>query len=241
MLRDHLAPTHTTWFAHRHTVCKQLQELLEPGDIFVRQGNHTVCNGLIHFSRFVEWLTKSPYSHASLVYKVDDDVLLAEVSDYGMKRIFLIDWLDEIQGQDFLIIRYNGGLPLDKVIQTAEEYIRLDLPYNTSLDYTKPDSLYCIQFIYKCFENAGIELPPGQCLKDMRNWKPWLLPVANVLNYNIEMPMYIIGDEQVGLLSSDKLCKYMHVRLSKIESGMQISPFDMELHAKSRIRKMKVA
>ena len=229
LLRNRLAPKHTKWFNYRHQVASQLKPFLRPGDIFVRKGNH-VFNYFVHFSRFVEWLTKSKYSHASLVYRVEaDDVVLAEVSDYGVRRIYLLDWLDELQGSDFLVLRYNGS-PYGsyEIIEAATHFIRLDLPYNTDLDLEKQNSLYCVQFIYKCFECAGISLAPGKSLEEMPNWKSWLKLIARLLSYPINKPIYFVGNEEVGLLSSKSLSKVMHVKLSEVKQGKALLPCSLD-------------
>jgi hypothetical protein len=219
MLRDFIAPRHTSWFPYRHEVAKQLLSILKPGDVFVRKGNHTVAH-IIPFSGFVEWLTNSPYSHATLVYEVTDtDVLLAEVSDYGMRRIYLIDWLDEVNGPDFQVLRYNGFPPLvtNKLIKQARKYIAADMPYNTALDYEQDNTLYCVQFIYKCFESASVQLAPGKSLKEMPRWNYFLRILARILRYDTDKPMYFVGNEKMGMLSSDTLFTLAHVKLEEIK------------------------
>ena len=222
-LRELLTPQVSPFRKYRHEIIKQLQPILKSGDILLRDGQHYML-GVLPFSRFVQWLTNSKYAHCSLVYENIEEPLLAEISNVGMQRQFLIDWLDEVYGKDFLVLRCDKSTQscMDKVYLRAKELVRQDPFYNVNLNLLDTETLYCVQFVYECYRSAGIELAPPLALGKLPNWNTWCKILNKFFRFDENQLMYFVGNKDIGLMSSNCMKIVCKVSLKNFQVGMGI-------------------
>ena len=189
------------WWPVRHEVVNDLHPALAPGDILVRLGDARILGGLLNFSKFIAFLTGSPYSHAALVVAVaDDGAIVADVNETGLRRQFLIDWLDDVRGPDFLVMRHRRhAAAAPKVLQEARFLLGLDPGYAGSFDQDEEAgdfrraSLYCVQLVTVCYARAGFPLAEPVRLRDLRRWGPWLLPIHALAAIPSTRPIFHAG------------------------------------------------
>jgi hypothetical protein len=169
------------WMPHRKFAAEQMRKMdVKPGDILCRLGNGYLF-GVFWFSNFIANVTHSRYSHAAMITDVyEDDIVIIDVSNNGMRRQFAAEWTDEVWGQDILVVRYNGD-PL----------IPLSAAENVSL----------------CDE-VPINKLPGW--KRRYNWFAKLNGIKPI------SPVFCVGNENIGLLSSKDLVKVGRIVLPTI-------------------------
>lgn len=206
LTKDEIGP----WWPYRHYVYDELQAMgVKPGDIFCREGN-AFLYGFFPFSKFICYLTGSKYSHAAIAIDTKEDILLADVDRGGLNRAFIYDWCNAIRGNDFSVLRYNGAYGNEKAIpalavENAKKLIKLD-PRKES-DFKDDDSInfYCVELVCWCYLRAGILLCKDVPIKDLPGWKKWLNPIAKLEGIDYNHPVWCVGNEKIGLMSSPAL------------------------------------
>ena len=202
-----------TSYPQRFEIVKQLQPILKTGDVLFRQSK-TIALGFLPFSQMVGWLTKSQFSHASIVYVNDGQVFLVELDEVGTYQLRLTDWLDFCQGTNrhFAAYRIDSltdemRVPLKKEI---ENYLDLDPDYDPT--YNTPN--YCTGSVAYLLESVGanpfVPMMPSQALTKVQYF------FFNIFNGLIKKttgkgfgssPYYFPGNDKIGMLASSGISK----------------------------------
>ena len=196
----------------RFEIVEQLKYLpIKTGDIFYRASNAKGPLGL-PFSRIVARLTKSRYSHAAMALVEDEDVYVLEINDRGTLKYRLIDWIDTCYTGELSVYRLKSLT--EEIKDDIEVEMRKVLNRDPDYDFTFSDDkkYYCTEVVASIYNKIGIELVEPERIKDvLSKWKYFLLSVGNLIISSIsdcKLPLdnklYYIGNENQGLMSSDK-------------------------------------
>jgi len=192
------------------------ENLLETGDILVRLGNARGPFG-IPFSWLVMKLSRSLYSHADLTLLENGTVYVANVGENGTAKITFAAWMKEVQQHRYAFYR----VPIaDKV--RLKSLIKKLLKEDAAYDYTfaDPNKHYCVEAVACVYERAGTRLCDPKPLKDilspMAYWFVvpinWLVKKLTGKGFDMKQPVYFVGNEMIGLLSSPLIVK-LYARL----------------------------
>jgi Permuted papain-like amidase enzyme, YaeF/YiiX, C92 family len=198
------------WWSHRHKIYDELYKIgIKPGDILCRRGN-AVVYGFFPFSDFICYLTGSKYSHAALVIDTKDDILMADVSTAGLRRQFIYDWLDEVRGEDFVVMRYNGKHGNEQeipklAVENAKKLIKIDPMREEAFKDYDISQFYCVELVCWCYLRAGVNLCEEVPICNLPNWKNFLKVVARIEGIDYNQPVWCVGNEKIGLLASKHL------------------------------------
>lgn len=209
------------WLPHRRFVVDKMKELdVRPGDILCRLGNAYMC-GFFWFSRFIACITHSRYSHAAMITDVNDEIVIVDISQNGLRRQFVPEWTDDVWGDDILIVRYNGDpfIPLAAVdnVKSIESTIS---GYDDT--FAEDGKFYCTELIHWSYLRAGINLCDETVIRNLPGWKWRYNWLARLNGININTPVLCVGNKKLGLLSSAELIKVGRIVLpsTRRQSGL---------------------
>jgi len=205
-----LSPLH----GNRHEISKIIDEIGLTGDIFLRLGNEKYLG--ISFSHLVARATKSEFSHAAIGIKQYGHMWAIEQNGFGCSLQRIVDHIDlALSGRLFIVrlkdINEDIIARLDKSIT---KYLDQDPDYNFNF---QPDTgkYYCTQAVAHMYEDAGITLvKPEMPGKLMDNLAKFLVPPINSIFklaskgqrcLPMDIPVYIVGNKEHGILSSPLL------------------------------------
>ncbi len=195
-------------YKHRFDIVNKLKQIVKTGDLIYRRGD---ARGPLNlpFSALVCRLTKSKFSHASMLFWVGDEIHVLEICENGTMQLRLIDWLDFCVTEDLIVARLKNSE--DKIPQMKSEIYSI-LKHDPDYDYNflETSKFYCTESVNHIAELVGIPIMKPELLKDIIPWwaKPgfWLgnlffkLFTGKSLPYNV--PLYYIGNETKGMLAS---------------------------------------
>ena len=195
-----------------------LKEVLKEGDIIFRLSSTQLLGGLVDFSKEIANATKSDFSHAVLVYKIENnEVILADVTPAGVTKRFLVDWyLDKSTNIVVKRVRskYRRLIPI--VLNEATKIIKKDVLYD---DHFIPDDdkFYCTELVDHCFRIIGHPLANRIKIKDWPNYN--LLVFFGCLFGNIDAnnEVVVAGNEEIGIFSSSMLETVLDLRRTKCQ------------------------
>jgi hypothetical protein len=205
----------------RFEIVEQLKYLpIKTGDILYRASNAKGPLGL-PFSRIVARLSKSRYSHAAMALVEDEDVYVLEINDRGTLKYRLIDWIDTCYTGELSVYRLKSLT--GEIKDNIEVEMRKVLNRDPDYDFTFSDDkkYYCTEVVAVIYNKIGMELIKPERIKDViSKWKYFLLSVGNLIISSIsdcKLPLdnklYYIGNENQGLMSSDKTKLVYHYKL----------------------------
>jgi len=208
----------------RFEIVEQLKYLpIKTGDIFYRASNAKGPLGL-PFSKIVARLTKSRYSHAAMALVEDEDVYVLEINDRGTLKYRLIDWIDTCYTGELSVYRLKNLT--EEIMDDIEVEIRKILRKDSDYDFTFSDDkkYYCTEVVAAIYDKIGIKLVEPERIKDvLSKWKYFVLSVGNLFismisdcRLPLEKKLYYIGNENQGLMSSDKTKLVYHYKLSQV-------------------------
>ena len=103
-------------YEKRKQLLANLEKLnLKTGDIVFNSSNVKGPFG-IPFAKWVQKYTNSKYSHATIMYVDKDEYYAIDVSDYGTRKLRVLDWFDNWEGIDFCVYRLKNINVFDKDI-----------------------------------------------------------------------------------------------------------------------------
>lgn len=212
-----LAPIETGPYWHaRQYVDDEMRRLnVKPGDIVCRLGN-SVVYGFFWFSKFIANLTGSNYSHAGMVISVDEeDILLADVNTTGLRRQFLVDWVDDVRGDDILVLRHNDPVVARLAVENAKAVISLDPKYDSEfLDNDDGKNFYCVELVSWCYLRAGVLLCKEVPICELPGWKKRYNLFAKTHGIDVMKPVWCVGNKDIGLISSPYLTEVGRISLN---------------------------
>lgn len=184
-----------------------VQPLLKEGDIIFRLSQTKLLGGLIDFSKTVANGTESDFSHAVLVYRVlDDGVILADITNTGVARKYLIDWIMDGPTTNVVVKRlkseYSSYLPI--VLYNLRQKIDEDVLYDTKFN-SADNKYYCTELVDECFRLADCPLANKLKIKDFPKYNWFFALSCFVGGIDVNAKVVVVGNDKIGLFSSDKL------------------------------------
>lgn len=198
---------------HRFEILKDLMAIpIQTGDIIYRHGD---ARGPLNlpFSKLVSRLTKSRFSHASMIIMQHGEPFVLEVGENGTMQFRLIDWVDDTVTDELMVSRLNDLTP--EILFKIEEEIKTILKNDPDYDYTftDPDKFYCTESVNFIAERVGRPICKPELIKDIVPKRVW--PIFKVINFffkivarksiPFDIPFYYVGNKERGMMSSKAL------------------------------------
>lgn len=203
----------------RFKIVKELKSLpVETGDIFYRQSD--VKFMLVPFSRLISRLSKSPYSHASIALVENNEIYIVEVNDQGCLLLRLIDWISTCAGKEFSVYRLKEDKP-EVLEKNIREFLEADPDYDFT--FNSDEKFYCTESVAYIYKKSGIELVEPELIKNkVPKWFYYLVfvPINWTIfkltgkGFPINIPLYFVGNEKHGLMSSNKTKLIWKIKLN---------------------------
>lgn len=195
----------------RFEIVQSISDQIKTGDIFFRLGSEKFL--LFSFSKLVAKLTNSFWSHASIAVVKESGVWLIEVNDRGTLEYRLIDWIDLCSSGSFAVYRVKN-LSEEQTLaikQECDSFLKSDPDYDFTFNH--PDKFYCTESVVEIYKRCNIEIVKPSLIKELVN--PFSYRIMAAINWVVskfydkslplDVPVYVVGNEQKGMLSSDKL------------------------------------
>lgn len=206
-------------YQKRKMIMEELRNMpLETGDIFYNGSNVRGPLG-IPFGKLVQYFTDSIYSHATMVLIENDEYYAIDVSDYGCRKLRMIDWFDNWYVEDFMVVRLKEKKEDDDYNFQCAIYKFLDEDPSYDFTFTGKDSYYCTESVKRMYGECGYDLGGSFLVKDIVS--KWFYPILQfgslitkiTSNSSLptNVPITIVGNETKGMLSSPltkKIIKY---------------------------------
>ena len=192
-----------------HQIKDAIEPLLQPGDLVFRLGTARIAGGL-NFSRMIAGITNSDFSHAVLIYKIDNgEAIIPDISALGLQRFYLVDWL--MDGNQNIVVKrlrpeYRHLIPA--VLGNLEKIIETDPLYDDRLGAIEDDRFYCLEVVDYCFRQAGLILAPKIAMKNLPNFLEYAIItcIGEVFaGIDSSVPITVAGNDSIGLFSSPYL------------------------------------
>jgi len=192
---------------------------LKTGDILYRKGDSRGPFN-IPVSKLIAVLTDSYYSHASIVLKEGNVTYVVEVSENGTDKITLEKWECWCVENFYSVYRLNQKIDENKVRRQIDLFLKLDPDYDSNFD--DPNKSYCTESVAEILFNAGYyNLFTPKKIKDIITFRiycimyPLNFVVKTLTGKGLPMnkPLYFVGNEKKGMLSSNRLHKVKDVYL----------------------------
>jgi hypothetical protein len=206
------------WWSARKYVFQKMKEFgVKPGDILCRKGN-AYTYAMFPFSEFICYLTGSEYSHAALVVDTsDDDILIADVNTTGLRRQFLVDWCDDVRGNNVSILRYNGNEAVVKLaVENTKTILRLDPSHGEFLDNESDNNFYCVELVIWAYLRSGVLLCEDIPICKLPKWRRGYNFLARLHGVDYNASVWCVGNKDFGLLSSPHLSEVGKIPYSSI-------------------------
>lgn len=195
-------------------------EEMMTGDVLYRKSD-ALGPFCIPFSKLVAILSKSLYSHASIVVKENGFTNVLDVGEHGITKLPLEKWECWCVEQAYSVYRLREGANKDEIVREVNQLIDSNPEYNFTFD--DPDKVYCTESVVKIYERAGhkdIFVPVR--IKDVVPF--WVLciikPISGIIKLltgkglSFSEPLYFVGNEDQGMMSSVRMHKIKDVYLN---------------------------
>jgi len=206
-------------YEKRKQLLDNLKKLnLKTGDIVFNSSNVKGPFG-IPFAKWVQKYTNSKYSHATIMYVDKDEYYAIDVSDFGTRKLRVLDWFDNWDGVDFCVYRLKNINVFDE-LNFKDAIVRfLDEDPSYDFNFNDPNKFYCTESVKEIYLNCGYDLGGSYLLKDIVPW--WFCQI--ILRFNIlfkwfsdsslpsDTPIIIVGNEKKGMRASpliEKIYEY---------------------------------
>jgi hypothetical protein len=185
---------------------------IRTGDILVRAGNAKGPFGL-PFSKLVQICTKSKYSHASIAFLEFGSVYLLETNENGTSRSTLKDWIEGSTDGHYAVYRsyqINQKKVKEEIYKKIKERPLYDYRFNDDNKY------YCVELVVDILKKSEVEIAPPKLPREVLPWWAYYFlfyPINYIIGkltnqcFPTDIPLYFVGNEKSGLISSDTLSK----------------------------------
>lgn len=197
-------------YEKRKEIMREIRSLgLQTGDIFYNGSNVRGPLG-IPFGGLVQYFTDSKYSHGTVILVEDDEYYAIDVSDYGTRKLRMIDWFDNWYVEDFCVFRLKEKKTGDEIM--FRNAIYRFLMEDPSYDYTFSDDqkYYCTESVKRIYADVGYDLGGQYLVKDIVSW--WFYPILlfgslitkfwSDASLPTKTPISIVGNEKKGMMAS---------------------------------------
>lgn len=202
-------------YEKRKLIVDLLQKIpIETGDIIFNAADVAGPFG-IPFSKLIQKFTNSPYSHATVMYVENEEIYAIDVSDYGTRKLRLIDWFDDWRMKDFCVYRLKHKTV--EIENCLKKSINLFLHEDPSYDFTfnNSEKFYCTESVSYIYNLCGINLGGAFYLKEILPWWfyqiVWLgskiTKIFSNASLPTDVPIVIVGNEQKGMRACKQIKK----------------------------------
>lgn len=198
----------------RKELAAELDKIVETGDIFFRASNAKGPFGL-PFSKIVTLLTKSKYSHASIIIKLHNEPFLLEINEQGTQLTRIVDWLDWCWTGEFEVFRYKNVN--EEIQRQLYNEIYNFLMQDPEYDFTFSDKskFYCTESVAQIYLNIGITLfNPLTIQESVPYWVylilragSWIFDKLTSCSLPFDQKMYFVGNEKKGMIGSNEIVR----------------------------------
>lgn len=183
---------------------------VETGDIVFSASN--VLGPLyIPFGKLIQKFTNSKYSHATCMLVEGNETYAVDVSDWGTRKLRLVDWFDNWGMKDFCIYRLKNRTPefMQNVNTKIHEFLEMDPSYD--FNFTDSNSYYCTEGVKWIYGNCGYDLNGAYTVKNIvPSWFYPLILVGNLFTKTFtnsslptNVPISIVGNKSKGMMASN--------------------------------------
>jgi hypothetical protein len=201
---------HGPLYEKRKIIVTELQKVgLETGDIVYSASSVRGPLG-IPFGKWIQKFTHSPYSHATLIQVENGEYYAIDVSDWGTRKLRVVDWFDNWGATDFCVCRLNEKTEKDNLCLDYQIKRFLDMDPSYDFNFIDPNAFYCTEAVKQMYGNCGFDLGGAFLVKDMVPW--WFYKLIVIGNYvtklfsNSSLPLdvliSVVGNIHRGMLAS---------------------------------------
>ena len=202
-------------YERRKEITSRLKDLpLKSGDIVFNAADVAGPFG-IPFSKLIQKFTQSPYSHATIVLVENDETYAIDVSDWGTRKLRIVDWFDNWYESEFCVYRLKDSKTENEKI--FSDQIKLFLEEDPSYDFNFNDSskFYCTESVKTIYKKCGFDLNGSYLLKDIvPTWFYYIIRFGNFFtsmftgsSLPLDVPITIVGNTNKGMMASNCLTK----------------------------------
>lgn len=198
-------------YKNRFEIVKEVRSQIQTGDLFFRLGGEKFLG--FSFSQLTAHLTNSEWSHASIAIVRNGDVFLVEVNDEGTLEIRLIDWIDYCASGAFAVYRVKDLTirEIAKIRTACNKFLKQDPDYDFTFD--DPNKYYCTESVIEILKRAGVTITQPKFAKELIGfWTYYAILIPNWVigkiwkkSIPLSVPVYVVGNSQKGILSSERL------------------------------------
>jgi hypothetical protein len=164
----------------------------------------------IPFSKLIQWFTQSPYSHGTVILVEEDETYAIDVSDWGTRKLRLVDWFDDWYMKEFCVYRLKDKKPEDEecLKNSIKDFLAMDPSYD--FNFNDPNRFYCTESVKTIYKKCGHDLGGAFLVKDIVPW--WfykLILLGNIFTKKFsnaslptDTPISIVGNERKGMMAS---------------------------------------
>lgn len=198
-------------YEKRKEIVSLLKSLpLKNGDIVYNAANVPGPFG-IPFSKLIQYFTNSPYSHGTCILVEESETYAIDVSDWGTRKLRLIDWFDDWQMTEFCVYRLKNRSFLDDECFKKNIYKFLEEDPSYDFNFNDSSKFYCTESVKCIYENCGYDLGGSYLLKDIVPWWFYYMILGGNFFTKIfsgaslptEIPISIVGNEKKGMRASN--------------------------------------
>jgi hypothetical protein len=195
----------------RKEITEKLKSLpLQTGDIVYNAANVTGPFG-IPFSKMIQYFTNSLYSHGTVILVEGNETYAIDVSDWGTRKLRIVDWFDNWYMTDFCIYRLKNKTKDDEICldNNVKEFLEIDPSYD--FNFNDPKAYYCTESVKEIYMKCGHDLGGSYLLKDIvPSWFYYMILIGNFFTSKFtgsslptKIPINIVGNVKKGMMASN--------------------------------------
>jgi hypothetical protein len=198
-------------YEKRKEIVSLLKSLpLKNGDIVYNAANVPGPFG-IPFSKLIQYFTNSPYSHGTCILVEEGETYAVDVSDWGTRKLRLIDWFDDWQMTEFCVYRLKNRSFLDDECFKKNIYKFLEEDPSYDFNFNDSSNFYCTESVKWIYGKCGYDLGGSYLLKDIVPWWFYYMILGGNFFTKIfsraslptKIPISIVGNEKKGMRASN--------------------------------------
>lgn len=188
---------------------------LHDGDIVFRLGRGSIIP-LFDLSHHLSKISDSQYSHVGVIAFENNKAFIFDTDDPGVRKMPFEVWMLDIYKGRWEVLRPKPEV--QKCIPQVLSYIRDKHERQVPFDFwlkLDDEKLYCTEMIEKAFAEAGAPLSEPVAIRDLPNYRLYLPLKPFVTHFtplDLDEPVYAIGNDSFGMLSSSHLDVIEHSR-----------------------------
>lgn len=164
----------------------------------------------IPFSKLIQYFTKSPYSHGTCLLVEEGEVYAVDVSDWGTRKLRLVDWFDDWKMTEFCVYRLKNRSDSDEECFKKSIYEFLDADPSYDFNFNDSSKFYCTESVKWIYRKCGYDLGGAYLLKDIvPSWFYYMILTGNLFtkmfsgaSLPTDVPISIVGNELKGMRAS---------------------------------------